>query len=144
MAIDGLVIKLKLPVLRKMISLLRRFSNNLNQIKKHINVTGRIYAEAMEEILHWQEKLWQCANEILKKLVTITRQCVLEKAPKQRRGRRQQSAKQRFGGGNHHQAKTRISAGAEILVFRICSTDALFTQQHFPVLCSSVLKTKPD
>lgn len=52
MAIDGYVIKLELPELRKMISLLRRANNNFNQIAKHINATGRIYAEDMEEILH--------------------------------------------------------------------------------------------
>lgn len=52
MAIDGYVIKLELPELRKMISLLRRANNNFNQIAKHINATGRIYAEDMDEILH--------------------------------------------------------------------------------------------
>ena len=54
-----------------MISLLRRSSNNLNQIAKRINSTDRIYAEDMEEILRWQEKLWQGANDILKKLAAI-------------------------------------------------------------------------
>ena len=71
MAIDGYVIKLELPELKEMISLLRRSSNNLNQIAKRVNSTDRIYAEDMEEILRWQEKLWQCANEILKKLAAI-------------------------------------------------------------------------
>lgn len=71
MAIDGYVIKLELPELREMLSLLRRSSNNLNQIAKRVNSTDRIYAEDMEEILRWQEKLWKCANEILKKLAAI-------------------------------------------------------------------------
>lgn len=71
MAIDSYVIKLELPELREMISLLRRSSNNLNHIAKHINATGQIYSEDMAEILRWQEKLWQCANEILKKLAAI-------------------------------------------------------------------------
>lgn len=71
MAIDGYVIKLELPELREMISLLWRANNKFNQIAKHINATSRIFAEDMEEILHWQEKLWQCANEILKKLAAI-------------------------------------------------------------------------
>ena len=55
MAIDGYVIKLELPELKEMISLLRRSSNNLNQIAKRVNSTDRIYAEDMEEILRWQE-----------------------------------------------------------------------------------------
>ena len=71
MAIDGYVIKLELPELKEMISLLRRSSNNLNQIAKRVNSIDRIYAEDMEEILRWQEKLWQCANDILKKLAAI-------------------------------------------------------------------------
>lgn len=57
MAIDGYVIKLELSELREMISLLRRSSNNLNQIAKRVSSTDRIYAEDMEEILRWQEKL---------------------------------------------------------------------------------------
>ena len=71
MAIDGYVINLELPELREMISLLRHGNNSFHQIAKHINATGRIYAEDMEEILRWQEKLWQCANDILKKLAAI-------------------------------------------------------------------------
>ena len=68
MAIDGYMIKLEL---REMISLLRRSSNNLNQIAKRVNSTDRIYAEDMEEILRWQEKLWKCANDILRSLAAI-------------------------------------------------------------------------
>ena len=43
-AIDGYVVKLDLPELREMISLLRRTSNNTNQLAKRMNETGRIYA----------------------------------------------------------------------------------------------------
>lgn len=42
-AIDGYVVKLDLPELKEMISLLRRSSNNLNQIAKRVNETSRIY-----------------------------------------------------------------------------------------------------
>lgn len=71
MAIDGYVIKLELPELKEMISLLRRSINNLNQIAKRANAADRIYAEDMEEILRWQEKLWKCANDILRSLAAI-------------------------------------------------------------------------
>ena len=43
MAIDGYVLRLDLPELREMISLLRRCSGNLNQIAKRANESGRIY-----------------------------------------------------------------------------------------------------
>lgn len=71
MAIDGYVIKLDLPELREMISLLRRSSNNLNQIARRVNSTDRIYAEDMEDMMCQQQELWQCANAILKKLATL-------------------------------------------------------------------------
>ena len=71
MAIDGYVIKLELPELREMISLLRRSSNNLNQVARRVNSTSRIYAEDMEDMLCQQQELWKCANAILQKLAAI-------------------------------------------------------------------------
>ena len=71
MAIDGYVIKLELPELREMVSLLRRSSNNLNQVARRVNATSRIYAEDIADTLHQQDELWQCANEILQRLAAI-------------------------------------------------------------------------
>ena len=71
MSIDGYILKLDLPELKEMISLLRRSSNNLNQIAKRMNQTGRLYGEDMEDILRKQERLWQSANEILEKLSAL-------------------------------------------------------------------------
>lgn len=71
MSIDGYILKLDLPELKEMISLLRRLSNNMNQIAKRMNQTGRLYGEDMENILQNQECLWQAANEILAKLSTL-------------------------------------------------------------------------
>lgn len=71
MAIDGYVIKLELPELREMVSLLRRSSSNLNQIARRVNSTGRVYAEDMEDMTRQQQELWQFANDILKKLAAL-------------------------------------------------------------------------
>ena len=71
MSIDGYILKLDLPELKEMISLLRRSSNNLNQIAKRMNQTGRLYGEDMEDILQNQERLWQTANEILARLSAL-------------------------------------------------------------------------
>ena len=71
MSIDGYILKLDLPELKEMISLLRRLSNNLNQIAKRTNQTGRLYGEDMEDILQNQERLWQTANEILARLSAL-------------------------------------------------------------------------
>ena len=71
MAIDGLIVKLDMPELREMISLLRRSSNNLNQIAKRMNETGRVYDTDIREVLENQEWLWEMANAILVKLAGI-------------------------------------------------------------------------
>ena len=70
-AIDGYIVKLDLPELREMISLLRRSSNNLNQIAKRLNETGRFYAADLEDMLRRQEQLWQTANRILSRLEMV-------------------------------------------------------------------------
>ena len=71
MALDGLVIRLDLPELKQMISLLRYTSNNINQIAKRLNESGRAYDTDLAEILEKQDRLWQLANDILMKLSRI-------------------------------------------------------------------------
>lgn len=70
-AIDGYIVKLDLPELREMVSLLRRSSNNLNQIARRVNETGRFYPTDMEYILQKQEQLWQAAHQIITRLAKI-------------------------------------------------------------------------
>ena len=71
MAIDGYIVKLDLPELRDMVSLLRRSGNNLNQIAKRVNETSRIYAADIECLLKNQERLWSAAKEILGRLSNL-------------------------------------------------------------------------
>ena len=71
MAIDGYIVKLDLPELRDMVSLLRRSGNNLNQIAKRVNETNRIYTADIECLLENQERLWTAAKEILGKLANV-------------------------------------------------------------------------
>ena len=71
MAIDGYVVKLDLPELREMVSLLRYSSNNLNQLTRRVHETGRVYAADMEDILQNQERIWQAARGILSRLAAI-------------------------------------------------------------------------
>ena len=70
-AIDGYVLKLDLPELKEMVSLLRRSSNNLNQIAKRVNETGRVYDADIGCLLGNQEQLWAAANEILTRLAQL-------------------------------------------------------------------------
>lgn len=71
MALDGLVIRLDLPELKQMISLLRYTSNNINQIAKRLNESGRTYDTDLAEIQEKQDQLWGLANRILMKLSAI-------------------------------------------------------------------------
>ena len=41
MALDGYVVQLDLPELKELVSLLRRSSNNLNQLTRRVHETGR-------------------------------------------------------------------------------------------------------
>lgn len=71
MAIDGYVVKLDLPELRELVSLLRYSSNNINQLTRWVHETGRVYAADMDDILQNQERIWQAANGILSRLAAI-------------------------------------------------------------------------
>ena len=71
MAIDGYVVKLDLPELRELVSLLRYSSNNLNQLTRRVHETGRVYAADMDDILQNQERIWQAARGILSRLAAI-------------------------------------------------------------------------
>ena len=70
-SIDGYVVRLDLPELREMVSLLRRSSNNLNQIAKRVNETSRIYDADIDCLKENQEKIWSAANGILTRLANI-------------------------------------------------------------------------
>ena len=70
-SIDGYVVRLDLPELREMVSLLRRSSNNLNQIAKRVNETSRIYDADIDCLKENQEKIWSAANRILTRLASI-------------------------------------------------------------------------
>ena len=68
MALDGYVVQLDLPELKELVSLLRRSSNNLNQLTRRVHETGRIYDADLEDISQRQEQLWEGVREILTQL----------------------------------------------------------------------------
>ncbi|MBE6720889.1 hypothetical protein CAFE_21480 [Caprobacter fermentans] len=70
-SIDGYVVKLELPELKEMVSLLRRSSSNLNQLTKRVHETGRVYDADLEDIVQNQERLWQAVNDILAVLAKL-------------------------------------------------------------------------
>ena len=71
MAIDGYVVKLDLPELRELVSLLRYSSNNLNQFPRRAHETGRIYETDLEDIQQSQERIWTAAEKIVSSLAAL-------------------------------------------------------------------------
>lgn len=65
MALDGYVVKLELPELKELVSLMRYSSNNLNQLTRRVHETGRIYDADLEDISRQQDQLWDGVREIL-------------------------------------------------------------------------------
>ena len=59
MAIDGYVVKLDLPELRELVSLLRYSSNNLNQLTKRAHETGRIYEADLESVRRFEPEAFE-------------------------------------------------------------------------------------
>lgn len=70
-AIDGYVVNLELPELGEMVSLLRRSSNNLNQLAKRVHETGRFYDADLEDLRRDYDDLWEAAQKILRSLAKI-------------------------------------------------------------------------
>jgi len=71
MALDGYVVRLELPELKELVSLLRYTSNNLNQYTKRANETGRVYDTDLDDLRGSFDRLWNVANEILTALASI-------------------------------------------------------------------------
>lgn len=68
MALDGYVVQLDLPELKELVSLLRRSSNNLNQLTRRVHV----YNADLEDIAQRQEQLWEGVKEILTQLSKLS------------------------------------------------------------------------
>ena len=72
MALDGYVVKLDLPELKELVTLMRRSSNNLNQLARKVHETGRVYDADLEDISQRQEQLWEGVKEILTQLSKLS------------------------------------------------------------------------
>lgn len=71
MALDGYAVKLDLPELKELMSLLRRSSNNLNQYAKRANETGSIYKADIEDLRRRLDAIWHQQKELLTELAGI-------------------------------------------------------------------------
>ena len=69
--LDGYCVNLELEDVKKMVSLLRYCSNNLNQYAKRANATNSIYADDIQDLQNRLEEIWLSAKEILARLAVI-------------------------------------------------------------------------
>ena len=67
-AIDGMIVKLEVQELKEIVSLMRRTSNNVNQIARRLNETGRIYEVDLTDVQNQQEQLWDMLNTLIAKI----------------------------------------------------------------------------
>ena len=72
MALDGYVVRLELPELKELVSLMRYSSNNLNQLARRAHETGRIYDADLEDISRRQEALWDGVHQVLTQLAKLS------------------------------------------------------------------------
>ena len=70
-AIDGYVLRLEVPELKELLSLLRYAGNNINQIARRINENGRFYEDDLNDILGRQNEMLERMKEILSKLSAL-------------------------------------------------------------------------
>ena len=71
MALDGYCIRLDLQDVKALVSLLRIWSNNLNQYAKRANETGSIYHADIEDLQKRLEEIWTDMKEVLVRLSSI-------------------------------------------------------------------------
>ena len=71
MAIDGFVLKLEIPELKELVSLMRYMGNNTNQIAKRLNEGGNMYQSELSEIQEQQEQIWEGLRRLLIRLGEI-------------------------------------------------------------------------
>ena len=72
MALDGYAVRLDLPELKELLTLLRRNSSNLNQLVRRVNATGRVYDADLADIARRQEEIWEGVRTILTRLASIS------------------------------------------------------------------------
>ena len=70
-AIDGMIVKLEVPELKEILSLMRYSSNNINPIAHRLNESGRIYEVDVAQVQAQHEQLWNMLNSLLEKLNAV-------------------------------------------------------------------------
>lgn len=67
-AIDGVIVKVEVPELKEILSLMRYNGNNINQIAHRLNAGGQLYSGELTKVQAQQERLWAELDKLLAKL----------------------------------------------------------------------------
>ena len=71
MAIDGYTVRLDIPELKEILSLLRYAGNNLNQLTRRVHETGRIYDADLADIKEGHNRILDAVEEVVKKVSVL-------------------------------------------------------------------------
>ena len=71
MAIDGYCLRLDLPEIREMTTLLSRCSNNLNQYARKANATGSIYKDDIADLKERLSEIEEHVKKVLQELLAL-------------------------------------------------------------------------
>ena len=71
MAITGLIIRLDIPELKQIVSLMRRTSANINQMAKHINQGDPVAVQQIDGLHDQQKEIWSGVRGVLQQLSTL-------------------------------------------------------------------------
>ena len=71
MAVDGYIVNLDLADVRECSRLLRIVSNNVNQLTRHVNSGGNIYAADIKDIQNRLDGIWRQQNTIIRELSKV-------------------------------------------------------------------------
>ena len=71
MALNGYILNVDISPVKELVSLLRRCSNNINQVAIHANTYG-VYQSEIAGLQKDYSSLWEQINSVLKELTAVT------------------------------------------------------------------------
>lgn len=72
MVLNGYLLRLDLPELRKAVRLMGRLSGNVNQIARHMNEKGNIYETEIDEIIQGEKEIMEMMGQVIERLNHIS------------------------------------------------------------------------
>lgn len=71
LALKEVIFRLELPELQELIRQMSMMGNNLNQVAKLGNTTGRIYKEDIDDLKRHQDRIWKGIRSLLLRLESL-------------------------------------------------------------------------